>query len=150
MICDRSTNATYVVIGQDPELRVHRDELHLRKSGTISMGSRGDQHHDIIYSTPDNGGPGTQEKKAGAPAFSFARAPRLALIDAVPTGARARRAPGAAGACRPALQGCSRTRRAAALAAGVVGALPATNWVAPSSLITRRKRRVPVQREQAS
>src|SRR6187455_2300135 len=38
MICDRSTNATYVTIGQDPELRVHRDELHLRKSGTISMG----------------------------------------------------------------------------------------------------------------
>jgi len=38
MICDRSTNATYVTIGQDPELRVHRDELHLRKSGSISMG----------------------------------------------------------------------------------------------------------------
>jgi class 3 adenylate cyclase len=38
MICDRSTNATYVTIGQDAELRVHRDELHLRKSGSISMG----------------------------------------------------------------------------------------------------------------
>ena len=38
MIADRSTNATYVCIGQDPELRVHRDELHLRKSGSISMG----------------------------------------------------------------------------------------------------------------
>jgi hypothetical protein len=38
MITDRSTNATYVCIGQDPELRVHRDELHLRKSGSISMG----------------------------------------------------------------------------------------------------------------
>ena len=38
MITDRSTNATYVAIGQDQELRVHRDELHLRKAGTISMG----------------------------------------------------------------------------------------------------------------
>lgn len=38
MIADRSTNATYVCIGQDAELRVHRDELHLRKSGSISMG----------------------------------------------------------------------------------------------------------------
>lgn len=38
MITDRSTNATYVCIGQDAELRVHRDELHLRKSGSISMG----------------------------------------------------------------------------------------------------------------
>ena len=38
MIADRSTNATYVCIGQDNELRLHRDELHLRKSGTISMG----------------------------------------------------------------------------------------------------------------
>jgi hypothetical protein len=38
VIADRSTNATYVCIGQDNELRLHRDELHLRKSGTISMG----------------------------------------------------------------------------------------------------------------
>ncbi len=38
MICDRSTNATYVTIGEDEELRVHRDELHLRKSGSISLG----------------------------------------------------------------------------------------------------------------
>src|SRR5689334_1667026 len=37
MLCDRSTNATYVTIGQDPELRLHRDELHLKKSGSISM-----------------------------------------------------------------------------------------------------------------
>lgn len=41
MITDRSTNATYVAIGQDQELRVHRDELHLRKTGTISMGQAG-------------------------------------------------------------------------------------------------------------
>ena len=50
MICDRSTNATYVTIGQDPELRVHRDELHLRKSGSISMGqSAAINTHDIIH-----------------------------------------------------------------------------------------------------
>ena len=50
MICDRSTNATYVTIGQDPELRVHRDELHLRKSGSISMGqSAALNTHDIIH-----------------------------------------------------------------------------------------------------
>jgi len=50
MIVDRSTNATYVTIGQDVELRVHRDELHLRKSGTISMGqSAGINTHDLIH-----------------------------------------------------------------------------------------------------
>ena len=41
MIADRSTNATYVCIGKDPELRVHRDEIHLRQSGSISMGQAG-------------------------------------------------------------------------------------------------------------
>jgi len=50
MICDRSTNATYVTIGQDAELRVHRDELHLRKSGSISMGqSAAINTHDLIH-----------------------------------------------------------------------------------------------------
>ena len=38
MISDRSTNGTYVPIGDDEELRLHRDELHLRKAGTISLG----------------------------------------------------------------------------------------------------------------
>ncbi|HEX4854749.1 adenylate/guanylate cyclase domain-containing protein [Arenimonas sp.] len=38
MLADRSTNGTYVRIGDDDELKVHRDELHLRKSGTISLG----------------------------------------------------------------------------------------------------------------
>lgn len=38
VITDRSTNATHVTVGQEPELRLHRDELHLRGSGTISMG----------------------------------------------------------------------------------------------------------------
>ncbi|MEO6102380.1 MAG: adenylate/guanylate cyclase domain-containing protein, partial [Pseudoxanthomonas sp.] len=50
MIADRSTNATYVCIGQDPELRVHRDEIHLRQSGSISMGQAGAVNtHDLIH-----------------------------------------------------------------------------------------------------
>ena len=50
MIIDRSTNATYVTIGQDVELRVHRDELHLRKSGSISMGQSATINtHDLIH-----------------------------------------------------------------------------------------------------
>ena len=50
MIADRSTNATYVCIGKDPELRVHRDEIHLRQSGSISMGQAGAINtHDLIH-----------------------------------------------------------------------------------------------------
>ncbi|HPO25297.1 MAG TPA: FHA domain-containing protein, partial [Arenimonas sp.] len=50
MIADRSTNATYVKLGDDDELRLHRDELHLRKSGTISMGqSSAVNANDLIY-----------------------------------------------------------------------------------------------------
>ncbi|MCX7041934.1 MAG: adenylate/guanylate cyclase domain-containing protein [Gammaproteobacteria bacterium] len=50
MITDRSTNATYVCIGQDPELRLHRDEVHLRKSGSISMGQAASANtHDLIH-----------------------------------------------------------------------------------------------------
>jgi class 3 adenylate cyclase len=37
-LSDRSTNGTYVRIGEDDELKLHRDELHLRKSGVISLG----------------------------------------------------------------------------------------------------------------
>jgi adenylate cyclase len=37
-ISDRSTNGTYVKLGDDDELRLHRDEVHLRKSGAISLG----------------------------------------------------------------------------------------------------------------
>ena len=54
MIADRSTNATYVCIGQDPELRVHRDELHLRKTGSISMGQAAAINtHDLIHFETD-------------------------------------------------------------------------------------------------
>ena len=37
-LSDRSTNGTYVKFGDDEELRLHRDEVHLRRSGTISLG----------------------------------------------------------------------------------------------------------------
>ncbi len=37
-ISDRSTNGTYVKLGEDDELRLHRDEVHLRKNGVISLG----------------------------------------------------------------------------------------------------------------
>ncbi len=38
MLSDRSTNGTWVKLGEDDELRLHRDEIHLRKTGTISLG----------------------------------------------------------------------------------------------------------------
>lgn len=38
MIADRSTNGTFLKLGEDDEMRLHRDEVHLRKSGTISFG----------------------------------------------------------------------------------------------------------------
>ncbi len=38
MLADRSTNGTWVKLGDDDELRLHRDEIHLRKAGTISLG----------------------------------------------------------------------------------------------------------------
>lgn len=38
MLADRSTNGTWLKIGDDDELLVHRDETHLRRSGTISLG----------------------------------------------------------------------------------------------------------------
>ena len=54
MIADRSTNGTYVRIGDDDEIKVHRDELHLRKTGTISLGQSFDVNTgDIIYFEAD-------------------------------------------------------------------------------------------------
>ena len=38
MLADRSTNGTWLRIGDDDEILVHRDETHLRRSGTISLG----------------------------------------------------------------------------------------------------------------
>ncbi|HEU4665698.1 MAG TPA: adenylate/guanylate cyclase domain-containing protein [Dokdonella sp.] len=43
MLADRSTNGSWLKIGDDDELFVHRDETHLRRSGTISLG----QAHQI-------------------------------------------------------------------------------------------------------
>jgi hypothetical protein len=38
VLSDRSTNGTWVCLGEDDELRLNRDEIHLRKAGTISLG----------------------------------------------------------------------------------------------------------------
>jgi adenylate cyclase len=38
VVYDRSTNGTYVKLGEDDELHLHGDELHIRKAGTISLG----------------------------------------------------------------------------------------------------------------
>src|SRR5450759_2477791 len=38
MLADRSTNGTWLKIGDDDELLVHRDETHLRRAGSISLG----------------------------------------------------------------------------------------------------------------
>ena len=50
MLADRSTNGTWLKIGGDDELFVHRDETHLRRAGSISLG----QAHplddaDLVY-----------------------------------------------------------------------------------------------------
>jgi adenylate cyclase len=51
MIGDRSTNGTFVRLGEDEELRLHRDEIHLRKAGTISLGQAGaiNTEHVLYY-----------------------------------------------------------------------------------------------------
>ncbi len=38
VVSDRSTNGTHVKFGDDEELRLHRDEVRLRRSGIISLG----------------------------------------------------------------------------------------------------------------
>jgi adenylate cyclase len=54
MLIDRSTNGTFLKQGQEEELKLHRDEMHLRKSGTISMGqSCVINTHDLIYFETD-------------------------------------------------------------------------------------------------
>ena len=50
VVTDRSTNGTYVQLGDDDELRLHRDELQLRKSGKISLGQAVDKDPtDVLY-----------------------------------------------------------------------------------------------------
>ena len=38
ILVDRSTNGTYLKSGEEEEFRVHRDEVHLRNAGVISLG----------------------------------------------------------------------------------------------------------------
>ena len=38
MLADRSTNGSWLRIGDDDEIFVHRDETHLRRNGSISLG----------------------------------------------------------------------------------------------------------------
>jgi adenylate cyclase len=38
VVTDRSTNGTFVKLGDDDEIRLHRDSLQLRKSGAIGLG----------------------------------------------------------------------------------------------------------------
>ncbi len=47
VISDRSMNGTYVKLGEDDELRLHRDETQLRKTGIISLGQ-------TMAENPDN------------------------------------------------------------------------------------------------
>lgn len=48
MLSDRSTNGTWAKLGEDDELRLHRDEIHLRKTGTISLGQAGAVNKDDV------------------------------------------------------------------------------------------------------
>jgi hypothetical protein len=43
MLSDRSTNGTWIRIGDEDEIFVHRDEVRLRRGGTLSIG----QAHQI-------------------------------------------------------------------------------------------------------
>ena len=38
MLSDRSTNGTWLRIGDEEEVFIHRDEVRLRRGGTISVG----------------------------------------------------------------------------------------------------------------
>jgi class 3 adenylate cyclase len=50
MLADRSTNGSWLKIGEDHELLVHRDESHLRRTGTISLGqAHGMDRADLVY-----------------------------------------------------------------------------------------------------
>lgn len=50
VITDRSTNGTYVKLGDDEEIRLHRDVLQLRKSGSISLGQLAERKpEDVLH-----------------------------------------------------------------------------------------------------
>lgn len=48
VLSDRSTNGTWVKLGSDDEMRLSRDEVHLRKSGTISLGKGAALNGDLL------------------------------------------------------------------------------------------------------
>lgn len=48
VLSDRSTNGTWVKLGEAEELRLHRDEVHLRRSGTISLGQETSHNPDFV------------------------------------------------------------------------------------------------------
>jgi adenylate cyclase len=50
LITDRSTNGTYVKIGDDDEIRLHRDSMPLRKSGSISLGQSAEKDPASVVS----------------------------------------------------------------------------------------------------
>jgi class 3 adenylate cyclase len=50
MLADRSTNGTWLKIGDADDLLVHRDEVHLRRSGTINLGQANRlDDADLVY-----------------------------------------------------------------------------------------------------
>lgn len=50
VLADRSTNGTYVRLGEDDEIRLHRDEIQLRKGGSISLGQMVEKDPlDVLY-----------------------------------------------------------------------------------------------------
>lgn len=57
ILVDRSTNGTYLTTDGDDELRVHRDEVLLRKSGVISLGQMASQREtgNLLYFSTASG-----------------------------------------------------------------------------------------------
>jgi predicted component of type VI protein secretion system len=50
VVTDRSTNGTFVKLGEDEEIRLHRDSLQLRKSGAISLGQASEKDpNSVLY-----------------------------------------------------------------------------------------------------
>lgn len=52
VLVDQSTNGTFLRIGSDEKIFLHREQVHLRKKGTISLGQdMDDDNAEIIYFT---------------------------------------------------------------------------------------------------
>ncbi len=48
VLSDRSTNGTFVRLGEDDAMRLHRDELQLRKTGGISLGQSHEKDPSLV------------------------------------------------------------------------------------------------------